>query len=325
METRTVESRTVESRTVETRAPDDAMALRATLDTMRGRFLASVAGIRPRLHRFCSRTCGSVLDGEDVVQETLAQAFYSLGSLQDADRLEPWLFRIAHHKCVDFLRRERHHREDTVPFADEHDLAPSPDAPLDGDAPIDAALATLLIELPPKERASVLLKDVLTYPLADVAEIIDSTVGGVKAALHRGRAKLRASRIGSTVRQPALDSEERRLLEAYADCFNRRDWDALRRLIEGDARLELVGVTAGTMRDVGRNYFGNYVALPRTWRFALARVDGEPMLVHWERADDTWHPLAAVRLSWRDGRVVQIRDYVHVDYLLRDAHTELEV
>jgi RNA polymerase sigma factor (sigma-70 family) len=66
-----------------------------------------VNDVRPRLHRFCARMCGSVLDGEDVVQETLAQAFYALPSLKDESRLEAWLFRIAHHKCIGFLRRPR--------------------------------------------------------------------------------------------------------------------------------------------------------------------------------------------------------------------------
>src|SRR2546427_11145334 len=86
--------------------------LQGTLEDARKRFLAAVKDMRPRLHRFCTRMCGSVLDGEDLVQETLAQAFYSLSSLKDESRLEPWLFRIAHNKCVDFLRREEGQQED---------------------------------------------------------------------------------------------------------------------------------------------------------------------------------------------------------------------
>src|SRR6266496_2832895 len=166
-----------------------ASELKPTLETIRSRFLASVKEVRPRLHRFCTRMCGSVLDGEDLVQETLAQAFYNLPSLKDASRLEPWLFRIAHNKCVDFLRRERRQREDTVPYEEEQGPeSMSDDAEL-ADEPVDDALAALVAELPPKERACVLLKDVLDYPLAEVAEMVDSTVGGVKAALHRVRAK----------------------------------------------------------------------------------------------------------------------------------------
>jgi RNA polymerase sigma-70 factor, ECF subfamily len=299
---------------------DDAPALRDSLGVVRQHFLAAVAGLRPKLHRFCTRMCGSALDGEDVVQETLAEAFYSLGSLRDENRLEPWLFRIAHHKCVDFLRRERRAREDTVSYPPNELPEPAPATPGDDDVAIDEALASLVTELPPKERAAVLLKDVLSYALDDVAVVVDSTVGGVKAALHRGRAKLRELRASPT--HAALDGQDRRLFEAYVDCFNRRDWDALRRLIQADARLEVVGAAEGTMLDVGLNYFSNYTALPFDWRFSLAAVDGEPVIVHWRRLAGEWQPVTAVRLWWQDGRVVRIRDYVHIDYLLLNSIAE---
>src|SRR6266498_2296723 len=110
-----------------------ASDLKPTLEDIRSRFLASVKEVRPKLHRFCTRMCGSPLDGEDLVQETLAQAFYYLPSLKDESRLEPWLFRIAHNKCVDFLRRERRQREDTVPYEEEHGPEHAPDVPDLGD------------------------------------------------------------------------------------------------------------------------------------------------------------------------------------------------
>jgi hypothetical protein len=82
----------------------------------------------------------------------------------------------------------------------------------------------------------------------------------------------------------------------------------------------LVGVTEGWVDELG--YIRNYSALPWEWKFSLARVDGEPLIVHWQRAGADWRPLAAVKLWWRGGKVVRIRDYVHVDYLLRHSHTE---
>src|SRR4051794_16539830 len=97
-----------------------AARLQATLEVTRQQFLDAIGELRPKLHRFCTRMCGSALDGEDVVQEALAQAFYNLPSLKDQSRLEPWLFRIAHHKCVDLLRKEKRQREDTVPYDEEH-------------------------------------------------------------------------------------------------------------------------------------------------------------------------------------------------------------
>jgi RNA polymerase sigma-70 factor (ECF subfamily) len=261
--------------------------------------------------------CGSVLDGEDIVQEALAQAFYNFPSLKDQSRLEPWLFRIAHHKCVDLLRQERRLREDTVPYEEEHEPESTAESDLDNE-PITETLAALVGELPPKERASVLLKDLLEYRLAEVAEVVDSTVGGVKAALHRGRAKLRA--LHSAPSQVELDRRQRKLLDAYVECFNRRDWEALRRLIQVDAKLEVVDAFVGKLEDSG--YFVRYAALPWEWKLSLGRVDGEPLIVLWKKVGADWRPHAAIKLWWQGGKVVRIKDYSHVDYLLRHAHTE---
>jgi RNA polymerase sigma-70 factor, ECF subfamily len=288
----------------------------------RKRFLASVSELRPRLHRYCARMCGSVFDGEDVVQETLAQAFEQLASLEDERRLEAWLFRIAHHKCVDFLRRDTRWRERTESYSDEHDSRSTPDVEEVDAGEVDAALLTLVGTLPPKERASVLLKDVLEFRMTEIAEVVDSTVQGVKAALHRGREKLRAS--GGAPSVHSLEPREHELLEAYADCFTRHDWTALRQLIRVDARLEVVGAASGTMLDVGKNYFSNYLSLPYEWRQTRARVDGEEMLVHWRRESSTWVPVTGARLWWNEetGQVDRIKDYIHVKYLLRHSSVE---
>jgi len=236
-----------------------------------------------------------------------------LSGLKDPSRFEPWIFRIAYHKCIDFLRRDRRHDED-VSFDDEHDRANETDVDDLSDAPIDDALATLVSELPPKERAAVLLKDVLDYPLTEVADIADTTLGGVKAALHRGRAKLRAQKSAPVV-VTELDREQRRLFDAYAEVFNRRDWDALRQLVRADARLEIVGETEGVMSGLGASYSSNYTKLPWEWRLSASVVDGSLVIVHARRSGDGWQPHTAVRLWWQDGQVVRIRDYVHVDYL----------
>jgi RNA polymerase sigma-70 factor, ECF subfamily len=294
--------------------------LHASIEVTRKQFLAAVEELRPKLHRYCTRMCGSALDGEDVVQEVLAQAFYHLPSLKDQSRLEPWLFRIAHHKCVDFIRRERRQRENTVPYEDEHQPESTATENELEDEPISDALAALVGELPPKERAAVLLKDVLQYRLTEVAEVVESTVGGVKAALHRGRAKLRTLRVAPS--QVELDGRQRELLDAYVKCFNQRDWDALRGLIQADASLDVVDRYVGKME--GANYFGNYAALPWEWKLSLGRVDGEPVILHWKKVGADWRPHAAIRLWWQSGKVVRIKDYLHVDYLLRDAATDAD-
>lgn len=162
-----------------------------------------------------------------------------------------------------------------------------------------------------------LLKDVLDYPLSEIADIADSTLAGVKAALHRGRTKLHA--IESAPVEASFDAGQRKLFEAYADVFNRRDWDALKNLVRADARLEIVGSATGQMAGLGATYSGNYTGLPWEWRLSPALVDGVPALIHWKREGPAWRAHTAIRLWWEDGHVVRIRDYVHVEYLMGSA------
>src|SRR3982751_2355317 len=119
-------------------------------------FLETIANLRPSLHRYCSRMTGSIFDGEDVVQEALFQAYRMLESFDDSRPLKPWLFRIAHNRCIDFLRR-RGVREEAELAAAVAEVTSPADAAFLG---VDKAIEHLVAVLPPKERASILLKDV---------------------------------------------------------------------------------------------------------------------------------------------------------------------
>ncbi|MER9883753.1 RNA polymerase sigma factor [Mesorhizobium sp. M0118] len=131
---------------------------------------------------------GSALDAEDVMQEALFEAYRKIETLDDASALRPWLFRIAHNRCIDFLRSRQVRQQAEANFAeDEIILLVEP-----AGQGADRAIERLVIHLPPKERACVLLKDVFDYSLEETADLVGSTVGGVKAALSRGRSKLAA-------------------------------------------------------------------------------------------------------------------------------------
>ncbi len=275
-------------------------------------FLETIANLRPSLHRYCSRMTGSVFDGEDVVQEALFQAYRMLDSFDESRPLAPWLFRIAHNRCIDFLRR-RGVRQDAETAVLESDQVMPVDPP--GPA-LGRAVEHLVLNLPPKERACVLLKDVFDYSLEEIAELVDSTVGGVKAALHRGRAKLPAEPAPRAAR-PASDTEESRLLHLYVERFNRRDWDGLRELIAADARLRVIDRFTGAVAKAP--YFANYSRWPIPWRLAVGEVDGEPMVVVLYEEPEGWKPKAAVRLEVIDHRVARIADYIHCPWILPAA------
>jgi len=142
-------------------------------------FLETVSDVRAPLHRYCARMTGSRLDGEDLVQETLFEAYTKIETLDDAHKLKSWLFRIAHNRCIDFLRR-RGARE-RAESAYSGDIAAVAAEPAMTGA--HRAIERLVGHLPPKERACVLLKDVFDYSLEETAALVDSSVGGVKSAL----------------------------------------------------------------------------------------------------------------------------------------------
>jgi len=129
--------------------------LLATFTEARQRFMDLVAEVRPELHRYCARMTGSVFDGEDVVQETLAKAYYALAEMESPPPLRPWLFRIAHNTALDFLRRYEHRNVDAV--TDREGVAEMTEAPEpaergpDGER-VEAALQ-VFAALPPVQRS----------------------------------------------------------------------------------------------------------------------------------------------------------------------------
>src|SRR6266702_2138702 len=275
-------------------------------------FLETITQLRPRLHRYCSRMTGSVLDGEDIVQDTLFEAYRKLDQYDDSRPLAPWLFRIAHNRAIDFLRR-RGVRIDAETIAMEPESVAAAEPAVLG---VGRAVEQLVMILPPKERACVLLKDIFDYTLEEIAELVSSTVGGVKAALNRGRSKLAAS-LDPVPQQRVVSPELSRLLHLYVDGFNKRDWDGLRELISADARLLVADRFSGSMDE--SPYFGQYARQAASWRMAVAEVDGELVVVAMRFHENGWRPDSAVRVEVVDGRVARIVDYAHCPWVLQAA------
>jgi RNA polymerase sigma-70 factor, ECF subfamily len=283
-----------------------------TFDARYLAFLETITHLRPSLHRYCSRMTGSLLDGEDVVQDVLFLAYRKLETFDDSRPLAPWLFRIAHNRCIDFLRRRGVRGATEAAVAEPRSVAPV-EPP--GSA-LGSAVERLVLTLPPKERACVLLKDVFDYSLEETADLVGSTVGGVKAALNRGRSKLAALPPRSK-RSKRINPATSEVLRLYVDRFNQRDWNGLRELIAADARLQVTDRFRGPVSE--SPYFGNYEGMTKPWRMAVGEVDGEPAVIVLHRSADAWSPAAVVRLDVAKGRIAGIADYSHCPWIVPAA------
>jgi RNA polymerase sigma-70 factor (ECF subfamily) len=291
---------------------DQFVAVSGPVDARYLAFLETISTLRPSLHRYCARMTGSVMDGEDVAQEALIEAYRKLDRFDESRPLKPWLFRIAHNRCIDFLRRKGVRDEAEAAAAMPEAVSPTEPAALG----VGKAVELLVASLPPKERACVLLKDVFDYSLEEIAELVDTTVGGVKAALNRGRTKLASSPAPS---QPArtANPELARIMQLYVDRFNRRDWDGVRELISADARLNVADRFGGKFVDAP--YFFNYNNWPWPWRLAVGELDGEPVLIILQRGADTWTSYSVIRMNVVGDKIEGIADYIHCPWVIPAA------
>ena len=274
------------------------------------RFLALIEDIRPELHRYCTRMTGSRVEGEDVVQDALARAYYALSTMESVPPLRPWLFRIAHNKALDWLRR---YDTRNVVSIEGSDVELVPDVededPVERSEAASLALAHFL-RLPPGPRSAVILKDVLDHSIREIAALLEMTEPAVKASLHRGRRALRAVAPSA---DPPAQAEVPAELARYVALFNARDWDGLRTTLAEDVRLDLVGkARLRGKEEVGR-YFGNYDRQEDV-HLRIAPFENDIAIF---ATQPGWPPYVML-LRWEDGRLASVRDFRYVPYILED-------
>ena len=285
----------------------------------RADFLARAGELRPELHRYCARLMGSVIEGEDVVQDTLARAVVALQESGEPAVLRAWLFRIAHNRAMDLLRGRALRDSEPIEAASEvADPTPDPMETLMQREAIKTAVSRFT-ELPTVQRSIVILKDVLDEPLADIARLLDVSVDSVKAHLARGRARLRE--INAQIPSPTADRTHSNDVARYVTLFNQHDWAGLRALLADDVKLQQSShaVRRGS-KDVG-GFFGKYAGIDGVW-LAPAWLEGREVIAVFERKDDP-SPAYFMWLKWRDGRIVFIRDYRYDRYVMRDAELKI--
>jgi RNA polymerase sigma-70 factor (ECF subfamily) len=212
---------------------------------------------RRQLTAYCYRMLGSPFDAEDAVQETLVRAWRGAERFEGRASVRSWLYRIATNVCLDMVKssQRRARPMDLGPArepvesnlhvpAEARWIEPIPDTMIGGDDPADVAVArdsvrlalvAALQHLPPRQRAVLILRDVLRWEASEVAELLGTTVASVNSGLQRARATLARSRPSSRDGHQPLTAADRRLLERYVAAFERYDLEGLTSLIREDA------------------------------------------------------------------------------------------
>jgi len=275
-----------------------------------------VVAMRPKLHRYCARMVGSVIDGEDVLQDALIKAVEARPAAGAIQNPEGWLFRIAHNTALDFLRRRS--RQEALRSAEEVEMIADEWDAIASRQIANASLRTFM-RLPVAQRSSVILMDVLGCSLQEVCDIMDYSLPAAKAALHRGRTQLRhLAEEGDDAPRPALSDADQARLAAYVASFNARDFDAIRAMIADDVRLELVSRTRLNGKAEVSRYFGNY-SLVSDWHLVAGSVEGRPAILVFDPDEPDGKPKYFVLLGWTADKVATIRDFRHAPYVIEGA------
>ena len=266
-------------------------------------FAQLTAPYRGELHVHCYRILGSVHDAEDAMQETMLAAWRSLACFEGRASIRTWLYRIATNRCLNVLRSASRRPQEDPPFAglgapqpnqtgEVVWLEPYPDALLEGladPAPgpearyetreaISLAFVTALQLLPPRQRAALVLRDVLGFRASEAAHILDTTQESVTSALKRARAALDRQPASGEVPPRAGSPEEQRLVEGMVRAFQANDLDGLIALLSDDVCLRMPPIPLEySGRDLARQFFAVVAFRPgRTFRLVATRANQQP-------------------------------------------------
>jgi len=300
-------------------------ALRDELRAAWHRYVDLVAPLRPGLHAVCRRLTGNVFEAEDLVQETLLRAFASLGSIHhQIENPRGYLLRTATHLWIDAQRR-RGAEARALAQADE----PVPEGP--PGAARDAG-ERLLQRLAPQERAAVVLKDAFDMSLEEIAEVLRTTVGAVKAALHRGRGRLAEPEGGAASQRPRPSVA---LVDRFVALYRAADVKGLVALMLDGGSVENVGCGLEFGREnfpskegwFHRAVFG-HPEWPADLQYTNGRIergelDGEPVLLGFATRRGREALEQVLRIEEVDGRIARLRGYAFCPETMREVGERL--
>jgi RNA polymerase sigma-70 factor (TIGR02960 family) len=258
---------------------------------------------RRELHVHCYRMLGSFDEAEDLVQETYLRAWRSRDRFEGGPLMRAWLYRIATNACLDALRRNKRQAPSTQSFAEIPWLQPYPDHLLDEVAPteeqpdakvvaketIELSYLAVIQLLPPRQRAVLILRDVLDWSAGETASLLEMSVAAANSALQRARATLEQRLPARDLAETAADPGERELLDRLVDAHERADVDAAVALMRDDVRITMPpNPWCFDGLDAVRPLLERGLAGPGEWRLVLTRANRQPAAASYLRAwDDT--------------------------------------
>lgn len=300
--------------------PGNLESLEEEVRAVRERFDRLVEAHRPALWRYCLRLTGSAWDAEDLVQETLSRAFARLARFWQPIETRGYLFRIASNAWIDGWRRDGRGALDFVEEVPDAGMAPpAPEAGWD-------AMRVVVTHLPPRARVAFLLIEGFDFTAADVAAVLGTTVGAVKAMLHRARTTLRrATDAESRPRQaPEPDAA---VVARYVEAFSRRDPDAIAALLAPGAEVEIVG--AGDewgVEIVRRASLSEWATDPREQWAEFGTYEGRPTVFVFYRGAEGGRALGWLStLETAEGAIVRQRCYYFTPELIEAVAASLGV
>ena len=253
-------------------------------------FVTTTEPFRRELLAHCYRMLGSADDAEDVVQETYLRAWRAYSEFEGRSSVRVWLYRIATNACLTALEGKGRRAlpsglgppASEVRPADPETawLQPIPDDPASvvvARESMRLALIASLQFLPPKQRAVLILREVLAFPAAEVATMLDTSVAAVKSTLQRARARLDETTTDRDLITDPDDPVARKLLDQYIAGFENADTAALEQALRTDAAIELVGTSTWFHgRETCLPYLMNVIGAPGDWRMIPTRANGQP-------------------------------------------------
>jgi RNA polymerase sigma-70 factor (ECF subfamily) len=295
-------------------------------------FASEVEGHRRELQVHCYRMLGSLQDAEDLVQETFLRAWRKRDTFQGRSTFRAWLYRIATNACLDYL--ERHPR---VPTTEVNWLQPFPDRLLERPAPSDAepdeavvaketielAFLVAIQHLPPKQRAVLILRDVLGWPASESADLLDLSVASVNSALQRARSTLKEhlpSRRMEWAQSVDPTEAELALLRRYMDAMERADTEAMAELLHEDIRVTMPMLEPCLPEGPPTSWFDRASYLDSLsaafaelgeWKSVPTRANLQPAVAHYVRKPgmSSFEPQVVEVLTIEQGRIVEITSF----------------